>query len=960
MDAAQLPNGTITFLFTDIEGSTQLWAKYPQAMPAALQRHHTLLRQSIESCNGYVFQIVGDAFCAAFSSASDGLQAAICGQQSLNGEAWGEAGPIKARMAVHTGMAEVRAGEYTSGEYLSGLTLSRVSRLLSAGHGGQVLVSRPTRDLLAYDMPEGAYFRDLGEHRLKGLSQAEQIYQLIYPGLPSEFPPLTSLDTRPNNLPLDLTSFIGRQPEIENIKQQLVSNRLVTLTGSGGVGKTRLSIQVGHEMLPLFPQGVWLIELAPLADPEMVPQALVTLFGLPDDARRPAQMVLADYLREKTALLILDNCEHVIDACAQLVRHLLLQCPDIRVLASSREALGIEGEAALRVPSLSLPPAGNPTLETMRQSEAVRLFLDRAAVAMPGFALTETNTGAVARVCRRLDGIALAIELAASRVKLLRVEQIAERLDDAFRLLTGGSRTALPRQQTLRATIDWSYNLLSQAERGLLRQLAVFAGGGTLEAIEAVCTGEGPKDCDVLDLLTHLVDKSLVIAERRQGEEPRYYLLETIRQYAREKLNDSGEGQAVRERHTRWYMELTVQAEPRIHGHGQIEWLDRMELEHDNLRAALEWSLYNNVEMGLQTASSLTWFWVLRGHALEGFQQMEKLLAASLLEPSPLHARALTWAGWLALFTRHEERGITLSEASLRMSQEVGDMEGLAFSYLNLAVVPYQHGDHDRARPLAEEGLALFEKVGIQWGVRQALGIVGYINQAQGNHERALAIYQKSLVLSREIGDIDGAGWSLYLLGNLAFEQGHYEQALGFYEEGLVVERQVNSKSVIAWIIRNMGDVAIELGNYPQAIALLEENMGLLKELGDYRGLASTLNRLGRVMRLEGNLELAANSYSESCKLAREYGGRTTMAWDLAGLAELAALQDQPQKAAHLRGAAEAIPELTIDLWPNERRELEQMANPVRAGLDEADFAAGYAEGQAMTIEQVIGLALSD
>jgi predicted ATPase/DNA-binding CsgD family transcriptional regulator len=779
-----------------------------------------------------------------------------------------------------------------------------------------------------------------------------------------------------HNLPQQLTNFIGREKEIDRIQRLLspirqqtnsgtdTGARLVTLTGPGGVGKTRLAIQVGFELLGVYPYGVWLVELAPLATPELVPQALITLFGLPDDANRPALTMLADYLREKRVLLILDNCEHVIEACARLAEGLLVECPDLHILASSREVLGIEGEVAWKVPSLSLPPAENSTLEKMNQSEAVRLFLDRAAAALPGFELTEGNAPAVARVCRRLDGIALSIELAATRVRLLQVEQIAERLDDAFRLLTGGSRTALPRQQTLRATIDWSYNLLSEAERSLLRRMAVFVGGGRLEAIEAICAGADLEESEVLERLTQLVDKSLVMAERVQGEAPRYFLLETIRQYAREKLDECGEGDGARERHARWHAALAEIAEPKTHGHGQIEWLDRLEQEHDNLRAALEWTLHNDVELGLRTASALAWFWQLHGHAVEGYRQLAKLLDAGPLAPSPLHATALTWAAWLVGYAHYEEQSTALATASLAMSRELDYLEGQAFSNLTLVNQLHHHGDYDLALPLAEAGLAQIEQAGIPWGIRHALGIVGFISIDQGDYTRAHSLYQKSLRMSREIGDIDGISWSLYQLGYLASIRGDFENAMAYYQESLLLAWEVRNKPLIFWIRTQMGNAAIQLGDSERGKALLEENAVLMREMDYIPDLAGVLTRLGSLARLQGEYDQAAKYYSESLKLAWKNGGINTVARSIAGLAELNALRGQPRKAARLLAAVQDIPEtydgFLQELFSDRQGELGQIADTVRSQLDEPAFQVEQQLGRQMSLGDAVAYALDE
>jgi predicted ATPase/class 3 adenylate cyclase len=523
--APHLPEGTVTFLFTDIEGSTRLWEEHPAAMQAALARHDALLHQAFQVHSGVVFKTFGDQFCAAFATVPDALAAALTLQRALHAAPWEEVGALRVRTALHTGMAETRGGDYF------GPALNRVARLLEAGHGGQILLSRATQELAGDRLPEDASPRDLGEHRLKDLVRPEQIFQLVVPDLPADFPPLKTLDRRANNLPYQLTSFIGREQEMAEVKQLLSVRRLVTLTGAGGCGKTRLALQVAAEILESASDGAWSVDLAPLADPALVPQAVATALGVREEPGRPLTLTLVEFLKPQDLLMILDNCEHLVAACAQLAEALLQACPTLRILATSREPLSVGGEAPYRVPSLALPEGRqSPVLGSLMQYESVRLFVDRAATVLPTFTVTEENAPAVAQVCRRLDGIPLALELAAARVKALPVQQLAARLEDRFRLLTGGSRTALPRQQTLRATMDWSYDLLSEPERALLRRLSVFHGGWTLEAAEAVCVAEGIEAEAILDLLTALVDRSLVLYEE-QEEAGRYRLLETVRQY---------------------------------------------------------------------------------------------------------------------------------------------------------------------------------------------------------------------------------------------------------------------------------------------------------------------------------------------------------------------------------------------------------------------------------------------
>ena len=545
------PSGTVTFLFTDIEGSTQLWEHHPEAMRTAYARHESILRAAVAMHNGYAYKMIGDAFQIAFETAPEAVATALEIQRALHVEPWPETGPLHVRMALHTGVTEERGDDYV------GPALNRVARLLGVGHGGQVLLTQPVYDLVRDDLPHDAELRDLGEHRLKDLIRPEHIYQLTASGLQSDFPPLKSLDNFPNNLPLQVTSFIGREKEMAEVKRLLWDSRLVTLTGPGGTGKTRLSLQIAADFLDFYPDGAWLVELAPLADPALLPQTIAHVLGIRESSSHSIMSLLTDYLRAKELLLILDNCEHLVEACAQLVDTLLKACPHILILASSREALGISGEISFRVPSLSTPDARRlPPFGTLTQYEAVQLFIERAEVAQPGFNVTKENAPAIAQICSRLDGIPLAIELAAARVRVLNVEQISGRLDNRFRLLTGGSRTAMPRHQTLRALIDWSYDLLPEAEQALLGRLSVFAGGWTLEAAEAICSGDGIEPDEILDLFIQLENKSLVNSDHAQNSEPRYHLLETIRQYARGKLLEAGGGERVREQHLEYFLKL--------------------------------------------------------------------------------------------------------------------------------------------------------------------------------------------------------------------------------------------------------------------------------------------------------------------------------------------------------------------------------------------------------------------
>jgi predicted ATPase/class 3 adenylate cyclase len=538
MERTPLPTGTVTFLFTDIEGSTRLWEQHPDAMRHVIARHDDLAAEVILHHAGLLVKSrgEGDSLFTVFSRPTDALAAACALQQAFLTESWPAETPLRVRMALHAAPAERREGDYY------GPGVNRCARLRAVAHGGQVLLSQATADRVREHLPADVSLRDLGSHRLKDLQRPEHLFQLLHPELPSDFPPLRSLEAFAHNLPAQLTRFVGREQEIAAVNDLLAHARLLTLTGVGGTGKTRLALQVAADLLEEYPDGVWLVELAPLADPTLVPQTVASALGVREEPRRPLTATLTDHLRPKSLLLVLDNCEHLLTASAQLADALLRACPKLRILASSREGLGVLGEQTYRVPSLSLPDHKHlPPLETLQEFEAVQLFADRARLSQATFALTPANARAVAQVCERLDGIPLALELAAARVKALPVEQIVQRLEDRFRLLTGGSRTALPRQQTLRAAMDWSYDLLTEEERALLRRLSVFTGGFTLAAAEAVCAENGIEEGDVLDLLTRLVEKSLAVYEAELGE-GRYRLLETVRGHRREAVVMRGIG----------------------------------------------------------------------------------------------------------------------------------------------------------------------------------------------------------------------------------------------------------------------------------------------------------------------------------------------------------------------------------------------------------------------------------
>ncbi len=916
----ELPTGNLTFLFTDIEGSTRLWEEYPEQMRVALQRHDTLMREQIEAHGGQVFKTIGDAFCAVFPDTVQCIKAALAAQGTLHWmsvNAEDSSLPLKVRFALHTGEAEARDGDYF------GRTLNRVARLLSIGHGGQTLVSETTHAVVEGHLPAEVSLRDLGQHRLKDLQEPVYVWQLCHPELPDDFPKLRSLSLYENNLPRQFTSFIGREKEQKDIKSQLRTTRLLTLTGSGGTGKTRLALQVAADLLEEYPDGVWIVELAPLSDASLVPQAVATVLNLREEPGSPIMTTLLKHLKSKRLLLLLDNCEHLLTPAARLVDAILKSCTDVTLLASSREPLGVSGERNYRIPSLGLPKTrGAVDVTTVLQSEAVKLFTDRASAIKPDFAITSANARALASLCNRLDGIPLALELAAARVRALPVEQIESRLSDRFRLLTGGSRTALPRQQTLRALMDWSYDLLEETQKVLLGRFAVFNGGATLETLEQVCTGGLVEEWEVLDVLTALVDKSLVLYEEHPIV-PRYRLLETVREYARQRLHESGEEAEFILRHRDHFLKVAEETAPHLRGPEASAALDQLETEHDNLRAALVTcrEREDGGEVGLRLASALQTYWMIRGYLAEGLTHLLEALAhPGAQAATKIRGQALSGAGSLARMQSDYEQASAFHEQAIAIRREIGDQQGLAASLNNLGNVAQTQGHYERARALYEEALALNRQVGNRdWEANNRVNL-GIIAQVQGDDDRARTMYEEALSLYRELSNTQGAAFALHNLGNIALERNSLDEAASHFNEALTIQR----------------------------------------ELGDRAGIALTLNSLGIVHRLREGYATARACQEESVTLSQEIGDRHGIAAALNELAELALSQEMTDRAVRLYSAMNALMHtIGAPLTPTERQRLDESLARCRADLGDAAFEVAAHAGLALTQEEAISFALA-
>ena len=803
----------------------RLGPRYPQV----LRQYVRWLRTTFEKAGGREVGADGTAMLVAFPRARDAVGAAVAAQRASASRAWPQGVRLQVRIGLHSG---VSTPTRATG---AGRRAHPAVRISATSHGGQILVSKSTHRLLKDNLPPGVTLRDLGLHRLKDLQHVERLFQVVHASLPVDFPPLRSLDAFPNNLPTQLTSFIGREREIAEGKRLLAITRLLTLTGAGGCGKTRLAVHLAAEVLDDYQDGVWFIELAPLSDPVQISEAIASVLRVPERRGRPLGETLHDHLRPKALLLVLDNCEHLLPGCAHVINALLRDCPNLRVLATSTAVLGVAGETAQRVPSLSLPPLHRrPPATHLVQSEAVQLFVERAMLCVPAFTVTDQNAAAVLHICTQLDGIPLAIELAAARMKVLAVEDIAARLEDRFRLLTGGTRTILPRHRTLRATMDWSHDLLSEKERIVWRRLSVFAGGCTLEAAGAVCSGNSDVHAaDLLDLLGQLVDKSLVLVELRPGK-TRYRLLETVRQFGREKLVEAGEASDVRRRHRDWYLKLAEQADPKLRGPTLGTWLERLETEHDNLRAALQWSGAQpcQAEEELRLAGALREFWFIHGHWTEGRGWLEHALSRSSDAPPARLPKILHGAATFARFQGDHDRAFALCERGLALSRDLGDNESIAWFLIWLGATALHQGDYDRAAAFFEESLPLSRALDDKWLISMALADLGVVARLQGDYDRAAALHTESLTLGREVGDKWRIAASLVSLGIVALQLGDYARAAALYEESLTLSQEIRDRRIVYDCLDGLAVVACAQGQYDRAARLLGAAEPLREALG--------------------------------------------------------------------------------------------------------------------------------
>jgi len=952
---SDIPSGSVVFLFTDIEGSTKLAQEIPDAYPIIHKQHDDILKEVIKDNEGHIFKIIGDSFCVSFANVKKAVTASVEIQKRLMTEQSGEF-RIKVRMGIHLGEAE-----FLNNDYVGYVTLSRSQRIMSTAHGGQILLTQEVFDSLKDETELNVSFKDFGKRKLKDIILPEHIYQLVSDGLPSEFPPLKSLDARQNNIPTSITHFIGRDKEINEILKLLPKSRMITLIGAGGTGKTRLALRIGSELIDEFDNGVWITELSPITNPDSVVKEISNILNLKEEADQDIFDTLKEFLKSKKILLILDNCEHLLDIVAQTTDSLLKSCMNLKIIATSRGSLNIHGETVYRVPPMSMPEnVKQESFETLSGYESVKLFLDRAVSINANFKLTSDNIYNVAELCKKLDGIPLAIELAAKRVNVLPVDKILARLDDRFKLLTSGSSTALPRQKTLRAMIDWSYDMLNQNEQLLLQRLSVFMGGWTLEAAEVICSDEEIDEFEVLDMMNSLLDKSLILYSEDKGR-GRYGILESIKYYALEKLANKTE---IYHKHLEYFLELSSFSEQKGKGLDQLGWLKMMETERDNIRSNIAYAEKEKSEIAVKLVINTFDFWFYRGYFREGLETSLNILENVKTDDPKQRADLLYRIAFFCYsLGKFSELGKYSNEA-LELYRSIDDKEGILNSLNIIGLKYYTELDNAEAARINEEALKISNEINSAEGKAKSLYNLSFPIGNLGDVDKSILLKEEALKIARYLRNEHLTAQVLLSLSiSISLRKGDIKKAALLSEQSLALSRSLDDLYLISVNLVHLASLKLyfEDKNYDEAEYILLEAFKISKDYGYKMNLFPIRVHMGVLYTETGKLIQAITVFTEYMKERKNPGGNFFINHVIAGFGRIFLKRNEYSKAARLFGFIENLSESIKNKLLNRGlllREDEKIT--LQKGLGEEEFNKLMEEGKSFNLDEAVNSCLGN
>lgn len=949
-----IPSGNITFLFSDIEGSTKLAQKHADNYNDILEKHDLIFKEIIDLNKGFIFKKIGDSFCSSFNNAKDAVNSAIEIQKRLEEEFKGNI-ELKVRMGIHSGEAE-----FINEDYAGYVSLSRAQRIMSIAHGGQILVTQKVHDYILESTNLNITFKDFGKRKLKDIILPEQIYQIIAEGLSEEFPPLKSLDARQTNLPVSLTKFIGREKEIDKIRKLFSEIRLLTFTGSGGTGKTRFAIQLVSDLIDEFENGIWIIELSPITDPELIVKEISTVLNLKEEPGVDSLLTLKLFLKEKKTLLIFDNCEHLLFKCAQIAETLLSFCPKLKIICTSREALNINGETLFRIPPLSIPEnIENKSFDILSKYESVKLFLDRASSVNANFSLTKENIQTVAILCKKLDGIPLAIELASKRVNVLNVDDILERLDNRFKLLNSGNSTALPRQKTLKALIDWSYDLLNSNEQILLQRLSVFTDGWTLESAEEICSDDIIDEYEILDLLDSLYNKSLIYYNEEKGK-GRYGILESIKFYAFEKLTDQN---VEFNKHLKYFIDFSSFAKKKEKGMSQFEWLNLMNTELDNIRGNINWAIKSSPDDAVRIVINTFDFWLNKSYLREGFDSSLKVLNSFPISDKKLKADLLVRIARLCYALGKFDELENFSNEALKLHRETGDKEGILETLNVIGQKYYIELEIEKSVKLFEEALQISSEINSKEGKALSLYNLSFPVIKLGDIEKTISLKEEALKLIREVRNEHlTAQFLLSLSVTLSRNEKDIKKAALYSEESLLISRKIDDQFLISVNLVHLADLKLNFDNpnYEEAEYILLEAYKISKDFGYDMSLFPIWIHLGVLYIETKKYSLAIKIYKEYLNEREKPGGEFFLNNLIAGFGRIFYEREDYYNSLKLFGFLESNSKTDKFKPLNKNLELKDFeTNKILETIGEEDYNKNLNEGFEMSIDDIVEICLN-